>query len=242
MKNSDLNKIFSQFDNFNILIIGDVMIDRYLWGKVDRISPEAPVPIVSCSLQEDRLGGAANVALNIKAMGATPFLCGITGTDKESFLFIELMDSEKLNTEGILSSENRKTTSKTRIISKNQQLLRIDKENDESVSEYIEKEFLHMVFSLMNKHNIHALIFEDYDKGTLTENIIEQIVKKAKEINIPVLVDPKKRNFLSYKNVTLFKPNIKELKEGLKIELNKNDIHELQKTTNILKENSDYTI
>lgn len=203
----------------NVLIIGDVMIDSYTWGKVTRISPEAPVPIVAVEKEENRLGGAANVALNILALGATPYLCAVVGKDQNAEIFDNLLASHQLSKEGIIRSDNRITTVKTRIIGNNHQMLRIDKEVEYPLSEFELKELYNQIKNFVENKKIDVIIFEDYDKGVITTSLIEQVVELAKSKNIPVAVDPKKRNFLNYKNVSLFKPNLKELKEGLNIEI-----------------------
>lgn len=225
----ELSTTFDHFNDLNILIIGDVMIDSYIWGKVDRISPEAPVPIVAVNKREDRLGGAANVALNIQAMGATPILCSIVGEDEDGKNFKEILIENKLNIEGIITSSNRRTTKKTRVIGNNHQMLRIDGEDlhDLNISE--EEEFLKKIHQILENKKVNAIIFEDYDKGCITKTLINNVVKLAEEKEIPTAVDPKKRNFLSYENVNLFKPNLKELKEGLKIEFDHKNLEEVEK-------------
>ncbi len=213
-----LEDLFINFSQQNILIIGDVMIDSYLWGKVDRISPEAPVPIVSLKKRENRLGGAANVALNLQSMGATPILCSVIGKDEKSQLFFDLMKKQGLNARGILATEDRITTTKFRIIGNNAQMLRVDEETEMNIN----TEETHLLFdrikSILDETNIGAIIFEDYDKGVITQQLIENTVVQAREKNIPVVVDPKKKNFMHYRGVTLFKPNLKELREGLKLD------------------------
>jgi rfaE bifunctional protein kinase chain/domain len=215
----EIIQLFKNFRQMNVLIIGDVMIDSYTWGKVTRISPEAPVPIVAVEKEENRLGGAANVALNILALGATPYLCAVVGKDQNAEIFDNLLESHQLSKEGIIRSDNRITTVKTRIIGNNHQLLRIDKEVEHPISEIELIELYNQINNIVENKKIDVIIFEDYDKGVITPSLIEQVVELAKSKNIPVAVDPKKRNFLHYKNVSLFKPNLKELKEGLNIEI-----------------------
>lgn len=236
MGNLDFKSIFESFAQFNILIIGDVMIDSYMWGKVDRISPEAPVPIIMSTKQENRLGGAANVALNVQALGANPILCSVIGKDLKSKTFQSLLKKRKLTNEGILEDDSRKTTVKTRIISDNQQLLRVDEEITSDLSKETEKQFIHQVQTIISDKEIHAIIFEDYDKGSITSGVIESIVAYANRSNIPTLVDPKRRNFMNYKNVTLFKPNFKELVEGSKIDIQKGDFDGIFSASQKLKE------
>jgi len=232
MTKSDLSQLFDSFKGMHILVIGDVMIDSYLWGKVNRISPEAPVPIISTTGRENRLGGAANVALNIQSLGATPILCSIVGNDEAGDIFKQLLTDNHLPSEGIVASTKRKTTVKTRIISQNQHLLRVDEEESHPVESALEEKLKTHFVSLLDNYKIDAIIFEDYDKGAITPGLIQYAVKKANEKGIPTLVDPKKRNFMDYSGVTFFKPNFKEFKEGLKLELttaNQDDLLEAAK-------------
>jgi len=223
-----INELFNSFNNLNIIIIGDVMLDAYLWGKVDRISPEAPVPIVAVSKKEYRLGGAANVALNLQALGVTPFICALVGDDTEGKEFIKLLKNAEIVDTGIVKIADRQTTVKTRIIGNNQQILRIDAETDEEISSAQSQIVLNNVAYFLAEHKIDAIIFEDYDKGLITQLIIDEVIKLASHRNIPVIVDPKKRNFLNYQGVTLFKPNFKELKEGLKLDFDAHNLTHLQ--------------
>jgi rfaE bifunctional protein kinase chain/domain len=234
VKSSEIQKIFESFNNFQILIIGDVMIDAYLWGKVERISPEAPIPIITSTKKENRLGGAANVALNIKALGAKPLLCSVIGNDDKSKVFLERLRIQSIDNNGIILNNKRKTTVKTRIISNNQHLLRIDEEDDEYISSDLEKEFFNKILSLISNNKIDAIVFEDYDKGIITPFIIEKTVELAKKNNIPTLVDPKKRNFNHYRNITLFKPNFREITNGLKVEIKKGDFEALLRIANTI--------
>lgn len=220
---TDFVKIFDRFKSLNVLIIGDVMIDAYWWGGVNRISPEAPVPVCAVNKKENRLGGAANVALNIAAMGANPILCSIVGDDIPGRELCNLIKQQGMDIRGIVSSANRPTTVKTRILGNNTQILRIDEETDANISALEEKVFIDKIESIINSEKISAIIFQDYDKGVITEGVIEKIIGLAKKHNIPTTVDPKKRNFSAYKNIDLFKPNLKELKEGLKIDFENAD-------------------
>jgi len=231
VKKPDIKAVFESFNTFNILIIGDVMIDSYMWGKVNRISPEAPVPIIMSTMQENRLGGAANVALNVQALGATPILCSVIGKDLKSKTFQSLLKKRKLTNEGILEDENRKTTVKTRIIADNQHLLRVDEETDQPLNKETEDLFIKNILTLISDKQIDAIIFEDYDKGCITPEVIKSVVDFANKNSIPTLVDPKKRNFMDYQNVTLFKPNFKELVEGSKIDIKKGDFKGIYSAT-----------
>jgi len=214
----DLKNVFKEFSSKKIIIIGDVMIDTYISGKVNRISPEAPVPVVNFETKEHRLGGAANVALNIKALGAKPYICTIVGNDDNGKLMEKLINENHLAKDGVIYSDERITTVKTRIIGNNQQLLRIDNEESGPVSKQLEFGIVERIKEIVSKEQIDAIILQDYNKGVLTPKVIEGVIEFANSKNIPTAVDPKKDNFLAYKNVTLFKPNLKELKEGLDID------------------------
>jgi len=211
----DLKNIFSEFSTKNIIVIGDVMIDTYIKGKVSRISPEAPVPVVNFETREHRLGGAANVALNIKALGAKPFILSVVGEDDNAKLMEKLINENHLPKDGLMFSSERVTTVKTRIIGNNQQLIRIDSEDAKSISKGLEFSIVERLKEIASKDKIDAIILQDYNKGILTPKVIKDVIEFANSNNIPTAVDPKKDNFLAYKNVSLFKPNLKELKEGL---------------------------
>jgi len=228
----DLNTLFQGFNNKKVLIVGDAMIDAYMWGEINRMSPEAPVPVVEVKKHENRLGGAANVALNLKALGATPILCSVIGTGNRGVLFKELMKESKLSTAGILSNNKRKTTIKTRVISEKKQQLRIDEEETHPIVQA--KEFLKLTESLMA--DIDVIILQDYNKGVLTPEVIESVIATANKKGIPTIVDPKKQNFNSYKNCTIFKPNLIEIKNGLNIDFNADKVNEIEKATNKLRE------
>ena len=210
-------------------------MDSYIWGKTERISPEAPVPIVRVTRKENRLGGAANVALNVQSLGARPYICAVIGEDPEGDEFLSLLDKQNLNTEGILRITNRPTTVKTRIIAQNQQIVRIDAETETSISDLDTESILVKIKSLIDSKNISAIIFEDYDKGLISKQLIDVVVQLARKNNIVTAVDPKKRNFLDYTGVNLFKPNLKELKEGLKIEIDPANIKDVEEAVNKLK-------
>lgn len=218
----DIKELFESFKSKKILVIGDVMIDSYLNGKVERISPEAPVPIVSLKQMEDRLGGAANVALNLQSLGAEPILCATIGDDRGADLFLELLDKNNLTNRGIIRDSNRKTTVKTRVIGNNQHILRVDNEEVKDLNEDQVNSLLTKVEQIV-ADGIDAIILEDYNKGLLTKEVIQKVIELANRTDVVTTVDPKKDNFFEYKNVTLFKPNLKELKEGLNVEFNFDD-------------------
>ncbi|MEN0002684.1 MAG: bifunctional ADP-heptose synthase [Bacteroidota bacterium] len=209
------NSLFSSFQKLNVLVIGDVMVDRYLHGKVDRVSPEAPVPVVHLQDREDRLGGAANVALNIKALGANPYLCSVIGNDATADEFLKMLPEYNLSTKGIVQSNERKTTIKTRVIANSQHLLRVDTEDTHDLSQDEASTFVKQVKDLLETKEIHVILFQDYNKGVLSFEVIRELILEAIKRDIPTAVDPKFKNFWAYKHVSLFKPNLKEIKAQL---------------------------
>lgn len=223
---SNIPAIFESFNKIKALVIGDVMIDAYYYGSVDRISPEAPVPIVAVERKEHRLGGAANVALNLLSLGAQPILFGTIGHDIESDLFLDLMQQSNLSTTGIIKEDNRPTTVKTRIIGNKHQVLRVDSETTKDINETTKIKLIDTITAELK--SAHVLIFEDYNKGVLSEAFITKIIAEAKIQNVPIVVDPKLENFFAFKDVDLFKPNKKEVKEGLKIDASLNDPSEVK--------------
>ena len=212
-----------------------MMLDIYMNGKVERISPEAPVPIVSVTKTFSRLGGAANVAQNLKALGAEPILCSIVGKDEKSNDLISLMHEQNMDLSGIVKSEERITTSKIRIIGNNAQMLRVDTEDTFDLTDKEHNSLISKISEIISKENINGIILQDYNKGVLTEKLIQEIISIANSKNIPIGVDPKRKNFLAYKNVTLFKPNLKELKEGIGISTKDNSIEEIIKVVDVLQ-------
>jgi rfaE bifunctional protein kinase chain/domain len=236
VKEVSYKKLFDSFSRLNIMVIGDVMVDSYLWGKVERISPEAPIPIVALKRREHRMGGAANVAMNIKAMGAKPVLCSVIGTDDKGDIFLELMKKEKMNTSGIVRSQRRITTTKFRIFGNTYQMLRVDEEEEDDLVHADYLTLSRVIDRILETENIHGIIFQDYNKGVLTPKLIQEVVKKARKRNIPTSVDPKKKNFDAFSNVTLFKPNLKELREGLKIEIDSSDRDAIIEASQSLRE------
>ena len=228
--------LFDKFNGLRILVIGDVMLDAYVMGKVNRISPEAPVPIVSLENEDARIGGAGNVALNLLALGAKPIICGVIGEDSSGDKLLNLFEKNGISTDGLVKSMARKTTVKTRVISNKQQLLRIDSESTFPLLESEEIKLNNTIQNIINQ-GIDGIIFEDYNKGVLTDSVIQNTIKIAKEKDIPTAVDPKKENFLSYKGVSLFKPNLKELKEGLNLNFDFNSNKDLfEKGIEVLEE------
>lgn len=228
-----IEELFHSFNNCKVLVVGDVMLDSYLWGSSNRISPEAPVPIVSVKSREKRLGGAANVALNILAMGATPFLCTLVGDDSEGQEFFELLEKRGLSNEGVVISSERKTTVKHRIIAASQHLLRVDSE-DEFPATIKESELLKERFNnLLDK--VDVVLFQDYDKGVLSVENVEEFIKITKLKAKKSIVDPKKKQFFSYKGVDVFKPNLKELAEGINQNIDKHNQLEIEAGVRLLQ-------
>ena len=238
MTEKEINNLFKSFNELKCLIIGDVMVDSYIWGNVNRISPEAPVPIFEVKKRENRLGGAANVALNIQALGATPILCGVIGKDSKGEVFSTLLKDLKLSDEGLVKDSGRFTTSKTRIISASHHLLRVDEEETKNISNNTQEKLWQKIQNLMSQ-KIDVVIFEDYDKGVLSESLIQKTIALANNKGIPTCVDPKKNNFNFYSGASLFKPNFKEFTTGLKEEINKSDFEAVVKLAqNFIQKNN----
>jgi D-glycero-beta-D-manno-heptose-7-phosphate kinase len=214
---TDIKKLFASFSSLKVGVIGDVMLDTYMWGKVERISPEAPVPVVSLHKKEYRIGGAGNVALNCKSLGAQVYVLSVIGNDTEGMLLEELFQENMIDTSCLVKSNGRITTNKTRIISRNQQMMRLDNEVTKDLSSEEENALLNKVQSFIAQTDPNIIIFEDYNKGVLTESLIEKIIRLCREAGVLTAVDPKRKNFFNYKNVTIFKPNLKEVKEALNI-------------------------
>ncbi|HRY33290.1 MAG TPA: bifunctional ADP-heptose synthase [Bacteroidales bacterium] len=236
MGNMNYRQLLESFRNRKVLVLGDVMIDAYLWGRVERISPEAPVPVVALHRRESRLGGAANVALNLLALDAQPILCAVIGNDRQGEVFRELMEESGLTADGILQSRERITTTKFRVIGNNTQMLRVDEEHTHDLSAGEEALFIAGIERILREHRIEVILFQDYNKGVLTPSLISRLIDAAANSNIPVCVDPKKKNFDLYRSVTLFKPNLKELKEGLKLDFDHRDSVQLESAVSVLQD------
>ena len=228
----DFDALFSGFNSKKVLVVGDAMIDAYMWGEINQMSPEAPVPVVEVKKHENRLGGAANVALNLQSMGATPILCSVIGNDSQSILFKELIQNANLSNKGLLTSKERRTTLKTRVIAENKHQLRIDEEDTHPIT--CETEFLNLIQELIA--DVDVVILQDYNKGVLTAKVIAKVIEIANTKNIPSIVDPKKQNFLAYKNCTIFKPNLAEIKAGMNTDFNPDITQEIEKAAADLRE------
>lgn len=217
MGSVDFEKLFQSFSNIKVAVIGDMMLDTYWWGKVDRISPEAPVPVVAVSKKEQRIGGAGNVALNVQSLGATVHAISVIGDDDEGSQLSALLKANHINTDYLVSSKSRITTNKIRIISRNQHMMRLDAEITNPITNTEEDQLIVSFKNYIQKEKPHIVILEDYNKGVLTPAIIEQVVSICREHHILTAVDPKRKNFFAYRYVDIFKPNLHEAKEGLNI-------------------------
>lgn len=224
----DFKKLFDAFSSLKVGVIGDVMLDTYMWGSVDRISPEAPVPVVSLKKKEYRIGGAGNVALNCRSLGAQVSILSVTGNDTEGLLLEELLHDSAIDTTYLVKSIDRITTNKTRIISLNQQMMRLDAEITDDLNSKDSGNLLQKVQTYIATIDPDIIIFEDYNKGVLTEKIIQETLHLCRQTGILTAVDPKRKNFFSYKEADIFKPNLKEVKEGLNILIGDIDSQSLQ--------------
>ena len=227
----DLDKIFQDIAKLKVAVVGDVMLDTYWWGNVDRISPEGPVPVVAVTKKEQRIGGAGNVALNARALGAQVVLISVLGIDDEGKQLKDILKSNNINT-SFLFSEDRVTTNKIRIIGRNQQMMRLDAEHTDDLKKDEEEKFIKQIEKYVNENQPDVIILQDYNKGVLTEEVIKNIIALCKTHNIICAADPKRKNFFAYKNITLFKPNLKEVKESLHIlseEVNEDSLSEIHR-------------
>ncbi len=215
---SRLDQLFQGFNGKRIAVVGDLMVDRYFWGAVNRISPEAPVPVVEVESQSTRLGGAANVANNVSSLGGIPIMIGVIGNDDGGHLLKKLVEEFRFPTSGLVVDTARPTTIKTRVIAHHQHVVRIDHEVKEDISESIQGQILEVLKSELS--TLDAIILEDYNKGVIVRDLIKEIVALARSKEVIVTVDPKFNNFFEYKQVTVFKPNRKESEEALGRRLN----------------------
>ena len=215
--NYDLKKLFSDFNKIKVRVIGDVMLDTYWWGQVDRISPEGPVPIVSIDKKEQRIGGAGNVALNLDSLGARVTLFTVIGKDDDGQTLSKALKEKNINDGSIHVSTSRITTNKIRIIGRHQQMLRLDSELIDDLTLTDSNILLSLIEKYIIEERPAIMILQDYNKGVLTNDLIQKIVALCNLNNVYTAVDPKRKNFFSYSNVTLFKPNLKEVKESLNL-------------------------
>ncbi|MEO1263158.1 MAG: PfkB family carbohydrate kinase [Bacteroidota bacterium] len=215
----NIDNILRKFAQLNVLVVGDLMIDQYLLGVVNRVSPEAPVPIVEWKGAENRLGGAANVASNVVALGAKAVLCGVVGKDEESELFYNLLNSKNIDSSLVLQITSRQTTIKSRVIANDQHLLRIDKEERKPLEAEQAKTLIKRVIDYLRSNRADIIILQDYNKGVLTPSVIKELIQLGESFQVPIAVDPKYTNFWAYQNVQLFKPNLKEIKDVIPFEI-----------------------
>jgi D-glycero-beta-D-manno-heptose-7-phosphate kinase len=213
----NFDQLFEKFSTIKAGVVGDIMLDTYWWGHVDRISPEAPVPVVALDTKETRIGGAGNVALNLVSLGVKTSIFSVIGMDDSGKELNELLDKGGIDTSYLVNKEDRKTTNKTRIMCRNQQMMRLDAETTDDLPIATEDALIARFNDYIEKERPQVIIFEDYNKGVLTERVISRMIAICKENHIITAVDPKRKNFFAYKGVTIFKPNLKEVKEGLNI-------------------------
>ncbi|CAN5311548.1 D-glycero-beta-D-manno-heptose-7-phosphate kinase [soil metagenome] len=218
----DYTQIIDSFARTKVLVIGDVMLDTYLYGQTNRISPEAPVPIVEVTHQEHRPGGAANVAINLIALGAKVTLCGLVGDDNEGRVLREQLEDAGVACHFLAKNKNRPTTHKNRIVSRNQQMLRFDREKKEELGGVEASQLQQAVLAAIGEQP-SVVILQDYNKGVLFAEMITAILMECRKRKIPVAVDPKKQNFFAYQGASLFKPNLKEIREALNLNVDPMD-------------------
>jgi rfaE bifunctional protein kinase chain/domain len=238
----DFKKLFESFSSLKVGVIGDVMLDTYMWGKVDRISPEAPVPVVSLHKKEYRIGGAGNVALNCQSLGAQVSILSVTGNDTEGLILEELFENSNIDSSYLVKSSNRITTNKTRVISRNQQMMRLDAEVIHDLDTKEEADLLKIIKNYISSVDPDVIIFEDYNKGVLTEKIIQETIALCKQAGVITAVDPKRKNFFTFKQADIFKPNLKEVKEGLNLLTDEISQQSLQKIHTELQQLLHHTI
>jgi rfaE bifunctional protein kinase chain/domain len=238
----NFDQLFADFAKIKIVIVGDIMLDTYWWGHVDRISPEAPVPIVALNKKELRVGGAANVALNTASLGASTAIISVIGNDADGDQLKGMLSKKDIDVKAVISSSKRITTNKMRVMSRNQQMMRLDAEITTDIDADLEDQLIKAVDKYIKEQHPQILIFEDYNKGVLTKKVIEKVTAICIANNVITAVDPKKKNFLEYKNVTLFKPNIKEVKEGLNLPIDQIDTDSLNKIHELLVKELNHSI
>ena len=238
----DFKELFRSFSSLKVGVIGDVMLDTYMWGKTERISPEAPVPVVTLHHKEYRIGGAGNVALNCQSLGAQVSVLSVLGDDEAGNMLQRLFEKSDINTSYLVKSAYRITTSKTRIISRNQQMLRLDEEITLDLEKVEETLLLDQVKEYIRVVKPDVIIFEDYNKGILSETVIREVIRYCREAGVITTVDPKRKNFFAYKGVDIFKPNLKEVKEGLNLLFDEADETLLRKIHKDLQESMGHRV
>ena len=224
-----------------VFVVGDVILDKYLLGVVNRISPEAPVPVLDVNKKSERPGGAANVALNLYGLQLQTILFSVIGNDDSADSLLSFFEKASLSSEGIIKSSSRRTSQKIRVMSNGQHLLRIDEEDTHSLSSEEEKVFLAHILSLWGKFKPQGIVLQDYNKGVLTPFIINSLISMAKKMDIPIVVDPKELHFWDYQGVTLFKPNKKEIQKKIPF-LFENNISDLKRVSDYIFDKLDCEI
>ena len=235
-KQAEIRDLFERFAGMQALVIGDLMLDSYLWGEVERISPESPVPVVDVRGEDHRPGGAGNVALNLRALGAGVSILALLGEDESGSHLQELLDKAGIDTGNLLRSGSRPSTRKTRILGRNQQMIRIDREDRSPIGSKLEEEVLDRLQQAIDKSKPDLILIQDYNKGLLTENVIRGIVEIARKHSIFIAVDPKQKHFFEYRGVDLFKPNLKELNDSMGYRLDGHDQEALASALKTLRE------
>lgn len=238
----DFSILFDSFRDIKVGVIGDVMLDTYWWGHVDRISPEAPVPIVALDKKETRIGGAGNVALNLVSLGAKTTILSVTGKDDTGDALSGMFTNSGIDSSYLVVADDRPTTNKTRIMSRNQQMMRLDAETTKDLSKAQEDLLIDKVKQYIEREQPAVIIFEDYNKGVLTERVIREVINLCNAKDIITTVDPKRKNFFAYNGVTVFKPNLKEVKEGLNLLIDSINPGTLQHIHSLLEEQLNHHI
>lgn len=216
------------FKDVNVLIVGDVMVDYYLFGEVNRISPEAPVPVVEIAKKEARPGGAANVALNVAALGSNPLLLTMIGRDATGETLLKMLKDNDVDITHVIQHQSRVTTLKTRVFDEDKQVVRFDEEEVEDLNDAQENLMVKELRKIIASQKIHVIVLQDYNKGVLTKSFIKQLLLLATKNEIPVAVDPKERNFFDYQAIDLFKPNLRELSEAIGYRINPKSLESLR--------------
>lgn len=219
--------LFEEISRLRVLVIGDVMLDTYCWGVVERISPEAPVPVVAVRKSENRIGGAGNVAINTASLGAATTIISVVGKDSSGETLQNLLAAVPVDISFMVETPNRVTTTKTRVMARNQQMIRLDAEVADDLSSELEEAVWKKILDYFEQGLPQVCILEDYNKGVLTASLITRIIELCNSKGVITTVDPKKKNFFAYQGITLFKPNLKEVKEGLQLSNTSLDLADL---------------
>jgi len=230
MRIEKLHELVDQFSQKHILVVGDLMLDSYMWGSTNRISPEAPVPVVSIDKTTHSPGGAANVGWNISSLSAKVSMVGIIGEDTFGDQLLEIMSTRGIKVEGVVKDSGRKTTVKTRIIAQGQQVVRTDLESLKTPSDAAKESVYQKLSSIMEE--VDGIIIADYNKGLLSADMIDTLLSKAISYHLPVYVDPKKDHYFEYKDVRLFKPNSVEFKQSMNQNVTVESANELRHQLN----------